>query len=152
MFSWLRSAFFPEAIGVPRLHTAFRPSDRPLPRDCARSPKAGWELRTRGRESIQLYSVARPEIEDCLVTFRAEVRTAHLAGTACLELAGRFAVGRSFARRGYQAPRDGDWHLCEVSHRLGPRQPLEALELSLFTTGPGTVGIRNAKVLVARRT
>ncbi len=149
MFSWLRSAFFPEEIGVPRLHTSFRASDRPLPRDCARSSAAGWELRTRGRESIQLYAVERPEIDNCLVTFRAEVRTARLAGTACLELAGRLSTGRVFTRRGYQAPRDEDWHLCEVSYRLGPQQPLDELELQLFTTGPGTVGIRKAKVLVS---
>ena len=138
-------------MGAPRLHTSFQATDRPLEPDCAPAESRGWQIRARGRESIQLYAVEQPHIEDCLITFRAELKTAQLAGRASLELAGQFRGEGSFSKRGYHAYQgDHDWHLCEVSYRLRPGQRLDQLDLNLFSTGPGTVCVRKAKVLVAR--
>jgi hypothetical protein len=46
----------------------------------------GWRIVASGAKTVRLFEVADPAIENCLVTYRAQMKTADLQKGAYLEM------------------------------------------------------------------
>jgi hypothetical protein len=79
MLNWLKSFFrVPEPAGPPQPIRQFSLSDKPITQDGVSADQGGWRIASQGQGTIRLFEVAQPGIEQCLLTYRAQMKTENL--------------------------------------------------------------------------
>lgn len=76
VISWVKSRLsMPETAGPEILLRRFSPDlDVPIASDGVSRIDDGWRIETRGKRSFRLFEVSDPEIEQCLVSYKAGQR------------------------------------------------------------------------------
>ncbi len=153
MLRWLKSLFsvpaLPEPAGPPQTLRAFSPGDATITRGCITAEQGGWRIDPGQAQTVRLFEVADPGAEQCLLTYRAEIRTADLRGRAFLEMWCRLPGRGEFFSRGLQQAVSGttDWARYEIPFYLKAGQRPDLLKLNLVVEGIGTVWLRNIELL-----
>jgi hypothetical protein len=130
MLEWLKSIFSPpRPSGPPETIREFRTTDRTL--------------------TIRLFEVETPEAEQCLLTYRAKLKTEALAGRAFLEMWCRFPGRGEFFSKGLHHAVKGttDWASCETPFLLKKGQRPDLIKLNLVIEGRGKVWVRDVQLL-----
>src|SRR5207247_3792906 len=109
MLNWLKSIFSaPKPSGPPKTIRLFQTSDATLSKDSITVAQDRWVVDAKEDQTIRLFEIQNPDAEQCLLTYRATMKTKGLAGRAFLEmwcpLPGR---GRSEERRVGEEERSG---------------------------------------------
>jgi hypothetical protein len=74
--SWLKSRFEPpQPEGPPRLVRAFDATDEPICRGIVTPDEGAWRIECRGPQICRLFEVGNPGVEQCLLAYRARLRT-----------------------------------------------------------------------------
>ncbi len=149
MLNWLKSLFKgPEPAGPPQRVRAFA-ADRPITQDGVAVDGTGWRIESREKRTVRLFEVPNPGVEQCLVTYRAQVKTAD-AGATYLEMWCRFPGRGEFFSRGLYHKVTGttEWGSYETPFYLQKGQRPDLIKLSLVLEGSGTVWIKDVELLV----
>ena len=86
MFEFLKSLFKPpKPAGPPLQVKIFTTSDQTIDQDLT-TEEDGWYLGPREDQTIRLFEVHSPDVEQCMLTYRAKLRTQDLSGRAYLEM------------------------------------------------------------------
>lgn len=154
MIKWLKSLFSaPEPVGAPESIANFTPSDEVLTKDIVTIDDDAWVVGVNGdqtqEQSIRLFEFAAPDAEQCLITYRAQVRADRLQGQAFLEMWCRFPGRGEFFSKGLNAPVSGTtgWVSSEVSFILKAGQRPDLIRLNIAVQGPGRVKLKDVEVL-----
>jgi len=112
MLKWLKSLFSsPQLVGPPQVLRAFAPDKATITQSGIRADQGEWRIDTTENQTIRLFEVESPAVEQCLLTYRAELKTEGLKGRAFLEMWCRcLAEGNSSQRaitRRYRVLRAG---------------------------------------------
>jgi hypothetical protein len=109
----------------------------------------GWRIEAREAGSVPLFEVAEPQVEQCLLAYRAELRAADVEGGAYLELWCRFPGRGEFFSKGLNQKVRGTtgWSSHEVHFYLKAGERPDLIRLNVAFEGAGTVWIRNVEVL-----
>lgn len=150
MLDRLRSLFKqPEPAGPPEAIRTFGPADRPITESGLSAAEDGWRIEAREAGSVRLFELAEPDVERCLLTYRAELKTADVEAGAYLELWCRFAGRGEFFSKGLHQKVKGTtgWSSYEVPFFLEAGQRPDLIRLNVAFEGPGTLWLRKVELL-----
>ena len=154
MPDWLRSIFTPpEPFGAPEKMRSFSTADQTLSKDCVTIEADGWLIDTAEERTIRLFEVPDPGVEQCLLIYRATMKSQDLRGRAYLEMWCRLPGRGEFFSRGVAQPLRGttDWSAHEVPFHLKKGQHPDLIKLNLVIKGSGKVQIKDVELLRALR-
>ena len=151
MLNWLKSRFAgPKPAGPPQLLRAFASDQPTITQTGIRVENGAWRIDARAEEqAMQLFEVENPALEQCLLTYRAELKAEGLQGRAFLEMWCRMPGRGEFFSKGYQQAVSGtvDWARYEIPFYLKEGQKPDLIKLNVVVEGPGTVWLRNVELL-----
>ena len=150
MLNWLKSLFkVPEPAGPPQPIRQFGTSDRPITQDGVSADQNGWRITSQAQTTVRLYEVPQPGAEQCLLTYRTEMKTENLQGGAYLEMWCRLPGKGEFFSKGFHHKVKGTtgWASYEVPFYLKKGQRPDLIKLNVVLEGSGTVWLRNIELL-----
>ena len=151
MAGWLKSIIGgPEPSGPPQTVRQFRTSDPTLSRDCVAVGRDGWVVDSREEQTVRLFEVEAPLVEQCVLTYRAKMRSEGLDGRAYLEMWCRLPGRGEFFSKGLNQVIKGttDWGSYETPFYLKKGQRPDLLKLNLVVEGRGSVRLKDVELLV----
>jgi hypothetical protein len=150
MLNWLKSLFsMPKLAGPAQTLRAFAPDEPTLMPGCVRAEHGEWRIDATGEQTIRLFEVAGPGVEQCLLTYRAEIKTEDLRGRAFLEMWCRLPGRGEFFSKGLQQTVSGttDWAHYEIPFYLKKNQMPDLIRLNVAVQGAGTVRLKHVELL-----
>lgn len=148
--TWVKSRLgMPRPAGPEALLRRFTPElDVPIARDGVSEIDGGWRVETRGKRSFRLFEVPDPGVEQCLLTYRAQLRSEGVKQRAYLEMWCHFpGLGEYFSKGFHNALRgDNGWASYEIPFFLKPGQRPDTIKLNITFDGPGVVEIRDIEL------
>ena len=151
MASWLKSTFGGlKPSGPPITIRSFRPgADETLSKDGVGAEADAWAVEATEERTVRLFEVAGPALEQCMLTYRARLRSEALAGRAFLELWCRLPGKGEFFSKGIHQAVQGttDWASCETPFLLKKGQRPDLIKLDLVVEGAGRVWIKDVELL-----
>jgi hypothetical protein len=93
--------------------------------------------------------VENPAVEQCLLTYRAELKAEDLQGRGFLEMWCRLPGRGEFFSKGYQQAVSGtvNWSRYEIPFHLKSGQKPDLIKLNVVVEGPGKVWVRDVELL-----
>lgn len=150
MLDWLKSIFSaPKPSGPPETIRLFRTTDAALSRGSIAVERDGWVVDAREEQTIRLFEVRDPQVEQCLITYRAAMKTDGLAGRAFLEMWCRLPGRGEFFSKGLNQAVKGttDWASYEIPFYLKKGQRPDLIKLNLVIEGKGKVWMKDIQLL-----
>jgi hypothetical protein len=151
MLNWLKSRFAgPKPKGPPQLLRAFASDQPTITQSGIRVENGAWQIDAGAEEqTILLFEVEEPALEQCLLTYRAEIKAEGLQGRGFLEMWCRLPGRGEYFSKGYQQAVSGtvDWARYEIPFYLKEGQKPDLIKLNVVVEGPGTVWLRNVELL-----
>jgi hypothetical protein len=151
MLNWLNSLFAgPKPAGPPQVLRAFASDEPTITQSGILVENGAWHIDARAEEqTIRLFEVENPAVEDCLLTYRAELKAEALQGRAFLEMWCRLPGRGEFFSKGYKQAVSGtvEWARYEIPFYLKGGQKPDLIKLNVVVEGPGRVWVRNVEVL-----
>ena len=150
MISWIKSIFSrPQPSGPSETIRLFRTTDRTLSQDAIAVAQDGWIVDSKEEQTIRLFEVQDPQAEQCLVIYRAKLKTDGLAGRAFLEMWCRLPGRGEFFSKGLNQVAKGtsDWASYEIPFYLKKGQRPDLIKLNLVVEGRGKVWLKDVQLL-----
>jgi hypothetical protein len=150
MLNWLKSFFgAPKPSGPPKTIRRFRTIDATLSKDSISVVQDHWVFDAKEDQTIRLFEIQDPDAEQCLVTYRATMRTEALAGRAFLEMWCRLPGSGEFFSRGLNQAITGttEWASFEIPFYLKKGQRSDLIKLNLVIEGRGKVSMKDVELL-----
>ena len=99
--------------------------------------------------SVRLYEMHEPEVDNCILTYRAELKTEDALGRVFLTMWCRFPGRGEFHSKGIHHALKGvkDWASYETPYFLKPGQTPDLIKLNLESEGRCKVWFRNPELL-----
>ncbi len=149
MLAWLRSLVgAPAPAGPSELVKSFTTADATISRAPLQIDDPGWFADLSGGQTLRLFEFAPPTMEQCMITYRAQMKTEGLAGKAYLEMWCGFPGRGEFFSKGIQHAVAGttDWASYEVPFFLKKGQCPDLLKLNLVVEGEGRIWIKDIEI------
>jgi hypothetical protein len=150
MFEWLKSLFnTPQPVGPPQEMVTFSISDRTITQELIIQQEDGWRVECSENQTIYLFEVPEPGIDQCMLSYRAKMKTQDVQGRAYLEMRCRLPGRGEFFSKGFHNAVSGtnDWASYEIPFYLKRGQKPDLVKLNLVLEGRGTVWIKNIQLL-----
>lgn len=150
MLDWLKSMFgASKPSGPTETLRSFRTSEATLNRDRITVSGDGWLVDSKEAQTIRLFEIQAPKVEQCLLTYRAKMKTDSLAGGAYLEMWSRLPGRGEFFSKGLQQKASGttDWASYEIPFSLKKGQQPDLIKLNLVVEGKGKVWLKDVQLL-----
>jgi hypothetical protein len=151
MLKWLKSLFAgPKPAGPPQVLRVFAPDQPTITQTGTRADNDAWQIDARAEEqTIRLFEVENPAVEQCILTYRAELKAEGLQGRAFLEMWCRLPGRGEFFSKGYEQAVSGtvEWARYEIPFYLKGDQKPDLIKLNVVVEGPGRVWLRNVELL-----
>jgi hypothetical protein len=108
----------------------------------------GWVVDSKEDQTIRLFEVEEPRAEQCLITYRAKMKTDSLTGRAFLEMWCRLPGHGEFFSNGLNQAAKGttDWASYEIPFYLKKGQRPDLMKLNLVVEGRGKVWLRDLQL------
>ena len=139
----------PRPTGPPEVLRTFGSSDQPIARSGVTPEDRGLRVAATGAGSVPLFEVPDPEVESCMLTYRASLRTEGVEGGVYLELWCRVVGRGEFFSKGLHDKLRGtnDWSSHEIPFFLEEGQRPDLIRLNVAFEGAGTAWIRDVELL-----
>jgi hypothetical protein len=139
----------PKPAGPQQQLRSFGPADQPISEDGLTSDAGGWRAEVGQTRTIRLFEISDPGVEQCMLTYRAQLRGANVQERAYLEMWCRLPGGGEFFSKGFHDTVTGttDWAGYEIPFRLRKGQRPDLLKLNITVEGGGTVWIKDVELL-----
>lgn len=139
----------PEPAGPPEVLRTFTTSDALLTRDGVTVDGEAWRIEFNEGRSVRLFEETEPRVDQCILTYRARVRTEGTQGRVYLEMWCRLPGRGEFFSKGFQQAVKGttDWSNHETPFLLKAGQQPDLVKLNLVCEGAGTVWIKDMELL-----
>ena len=148
--NWLKSIFSRQRpSGPPETLRLFRTTDRTLTQGTITIAQDGWVVDSKDTQTIRLFELQEPQVEQCLITYRAKLKTDGLAGRAFLEMWCRLPGRGEFFSKGLNQVAQGttDWASYEIPFYLKKGQRPDLIKLNLVVEGRGKVWLKDVELL-----
>ncbi len=134
----------PQPAGAPEIVRGFDLSDGLISQDGVSVDGDGWRVDVDKSITVRLFELDDPGIAQCMVAYRAKIKTADLDGKAYLEMWCRVPGRGEFFSKGVKNAASGttDWASYEIPFYLKEGQRPDLIKLNLAVEGSGTVWIK----------
>ena len=150
MMNWAKSMFRrPQPSSPPETIRIFHTTDPTLSRGNVTVEQDGWVVNSTEEQMIRLFEIQDPQTEQCLISYRAKIKTEGLVGRAFLEMWCRLPGHGEFFSKGQNQAVKGttDWASHEVPFYLKKGQKPDLIKLNLVVEGRGKVWLRDVQLL-----
>lgn len=150
MLNWLKSLFRqPEPAGPPQKIRNFSSSDKPITLNGVTDEQDGWRIEFHEGQTVRLFEVPNPGIEQCMLTYRAQMKTQNMQDRAYLEMWCRLPGRGEFFSKGLHQAVKGttDWASYEIPFYLKKRQSPDLIKLNVTAEGSGILWLKNIELL-----
>jgi len=150
MLKWLKSLLgVPQPSGPQESLRQFRNTEPTLSKGALAAEGEGWVVNSADNQTIRLFEISGIQLEQCLLTYRARMKTEALSGRAFLEMWCRFPGRGVFFSKGVQQAVSGTTDLAsyEVPFLLKKGQKPDLIKLNLVVEGQGRVWLKAAELL-----
>jgi hypothetical protein len=129
----------------------FSISDPVISQDLKVSEETAWLSESSKPQTIRLFEVPDPGVDQCMLIYRAKLKTEGLEGQAYLEMWCRFPGKGEFFSRGLQNTVTGsnNWASYETPFFLKKGQKPDLVKLNLVVKGTGKIWIKDVELLRA---
>jgi predicted Ser/Thr protein kinase len=129
----------------------FGPEDKPISAEVT-ATNGVWSVTASGTQTFKLFEVPDPQKQQCVLSYRAQMKSDDLVGRAYLEMWCRFPGQGEFFSRGLDRPMNGasNWSEFHTDFLLRSGQQPDLVWLNLVVEGKGTVEIQNVRLLAAQ--
>jgi hypothetical protein len=152
MLNRLKAKFsVPRPSGPSETIRWFQNSDPTVTQDCVTVDQDGWVIESMAKQTIRLFEVVEPQAEQCLVSYRATLKTEGLTGRAFLEMWCRLPGRGEFFSKGLNQAVTGttNWSSHEIPFYLKKGQRPDLIRLNLAIEGSGKVWIKDVELAKA---
>ncbi len=120
-----------------------------ISKDLTVTADKAWQADCRQPQTIRLFEVENPGVEQCIVTYRAKLKTENLNGQAYLELWCRFPGKGEYFSRGLDHTVTGsnDWASYETPFFLKKGEKPDLIKLNIVVKGTGKVWVKDVELL-----
>jgi len=127
----------------------FTTADPPISKDLVVAEDKIWLADCKQAQTIRLFEVENPGVEQCVVIYRAKLKTENLTEQAYLEMWCRFPGKGEFFSRGLASAVSGsnDWASYETPFFLKKDEKPDLIKLNLVLKGAGKVWIKDLELL-----
>lgn len=149
MFTWLRNLFaHPEPSGPPRLIQAFENTQPTISSSSINADGEGWLIECSDTQTIRLFEIDPGDIENGMVTYRAQLKSDDVPGRGYLEMWCQFAGQGEFFSKGLHNAIEGnnDWACYEIPFYLKKKQNPNLIKLNLTIEGSGKLWIKDIEL------
>lgn len=150
MLKLLKSLFsIPKPAGPPETIRTFSVNERTITQDGVRVDADAIRIDATGSRTVRLYDVKDPGVQQCVVTYRAEMKAEKVEGRMFLEMWCSFPGRGEFFSKGLHQPLTGtsDWAHFEIPFYLKKGQSPDLIKLNLVVEGQGVVWMKNIQLL-----
>jgi hypothetical protein len=150
MFNRLKSLFKqPEPAGPPQRIRGFSSADKPISQDDVMVEQDGWRIEFHEKQTLRFFEVPNPGVEQCMLTYRAQMKTANVQGRVYLEMWCRLPGRGEFFSKGFHQAIKGttDWASYEIPFYLKKGQHPDLIKLNVAAEGEGTFWVKNIELL-----
>jgi serine/threonine protein kinase len=142
--------FFPSSL-QPQPTTVlkkFTTTDKMQTQDGVEKHKDHWTITAKEPRTVNLFEVAAPDVEKCVVFYQAKLKTENIQGKAYLQMWFRFPGKGEFFSKGLQSPVSGttDWTSAQIPFFLKEGERPDLIKLELVIEGTGTVSIKDIQL------
>jgi hypothetical protein len=127
----------------------FTTADSAISKDLVVTADKAWLADCKQAQTIRLFEVENPGVEQCVVTYRAKLKTENLTGQAYLEMWCRFPGKGEFFSRGLANTVTGsnDWASYETPFFLKKGEKPDLIKLNLVVKGAGKVWVKDVELI-----
>ena len=127
----------------------FNASDSTVSKDLKLTDDKAWLADCTKPQTVRLFEIAEPGAEQCMITYRAKLKSEGLDGQAYLEMWCRFPGKGEFFSRGLDNPLTGsnDWASYQTPFFLKKGEKPDLIKLNLVVKGTGKVWVKDVEVL-----
>ena len=146
MLQRLKSLFgAPRPAGPSRPIRTFDGSESTINTDCVVQCGRGWLIDVDEARTIRLFEVETAELEQCMVTYRARLKSENVRGRGYLEMWCRIPGRGEFFSKGFHDTVQGsnDWSTYEIPFYLKRGQRPDLVKLNVTVEGPGKIWIED---------
>ena len=150
MLKWLKSIVLgPQPAGPPQTFRAFDPSEPTVSHDAVKVENDAFVVQANQDTTVTLFEVAPPEMQRCMLTYRAKAKAEEVDGRAYLEMLLQFPKIGEHRAKGVNTAVTGssDWTTLEAPVMLDVGQVPETLRLNVVVEGQGTVRMKDVEIL-----
>jgi hypothetical protein len=128
---------------------AFTTADPAISRDLVVTEEKTWLADCKKAQTFRLFEVENPGVEQCMVTYRAKLKTENLTEPAYLEMWCRFPGKGEFFSRGlaHAVTGSNDWASYETPFFLKKGEKPDLIKLNLVVKGAGKVWVKDVELL-----
>jgi len=149
MLKWLKSMFTtPKPTGPAEIIKRFFTTDPTISKDCIVEGDS-WLFICEQPQTVNLFEIEDPGIEQCVITYKAQIRTEGLDGQTFLEMWCTFKGSGEYFSKGFNQVLTGtnDWAKKEIPFLLKKGQRPDAVKLNIVINGKGRVWVRDIELL-----
>ncbi|MGH8593197.1 MAG: hypothetical protein ACREV3_04890 [Gammaproteobacteria bacterium] len=102
MLQWIKSLFRPpQPVGPPQIIKRFDKSEATIAKDVVTSHEDGWLVDVAETQTVRLFDVEDPQVENGMLTYRAELKSDAVQGRSYLEMWCRIPGRGEFFSKGF---------------------------------------------------
>jgi len=134
-----------------RIVKSFAAADRPISGELVATLNDGWLATCASTQTFRLFEVPTPGLENCVLTYQAQLKTEGLEGRAYLEMWCQFPGRGEFFSRGLDNTVSGstDWTTCQTPFFSKVGEKVDRVRLNLVVEGRGKVFIKDIQLYSA---
>jgi hypothetical protein len=133
----------------PQALKMFTTADPTISKDMVVTDDKAWLADCKKEQTFRLFEVENPGVEQCVVTYRAKLKTENLTGKAYLEMWCRFPGKGEYFSRGLNHAVTGsnDWASYETPFFLKKGEKPDLIKLNLVVQSAGKVWVKDVELL-----
>ena len=150
MLNWIKSVFKPpQPAGPEQIIRDFALADKPIASGSITVEGDGWRIECQTEQSVRVFEVADPGVEQCMLTYRAKMKTEDLQAKAYLEMWCRIPGKGEFFSKGLHHAVAGtnDWASYEIPFYLKKGQRPDLIKLNIVFKGAGTAWLKAVELV-----
>jgi hypothetical protein len=127
----------------------FTTANPAISKDLTVTEEKAWLADCKKAQTIRLFEVENPGVEQCMVIYRAKLKTENLTDQAYLEMWCRFSGKGEYFSRGLDHAVTGsnDWASYETPFFLKKGEKPDLIKLNVVVKGAGKVWVKDVELL-----
>lgn len=133
----------------PKTLKTFTTADPTISKDLAVTADKAWLADCQKPQTIRLFEVKNPGVDQCMVIYQASLKTQDLDGQAYLEMWCRFPGKGDYFSRDLAHPATGsnDWASYQTPFLLKNGERPDLIKLNLVVKGTGKVWVKDVELV-----
>jgi hypothetical protein len=135
----------------PKVLKSFTTATPTISKDVTVTDEKAWLIDSKQPQTLRLFEIKDPDVEKCMVIYRAKLKTEGLDDVAYLEMWCRFPGKGEYFSRGLNNKVTGsnDWASYETPFFLKKGEKPDLIKLNLVMKGTGKVWVKDVELLKA---